>query len=510
MPLRHKVHLGLVMAAGSLLALIHSLLRFRNFEAKGYDLGIFDQAVRQYAMFKAPIVPIKGEDFHLLGDHFHPILVLFAPLYWIWDDPRMLNIGMIGLLASTAIPVYLVVRGWFSHVPALLSAAALLLWWPFQAIVNWDFHEIAFGVPIIAWIIWAIERRRMWWAVGLSVVLLAVREDMGVTLLAIALVLAIRRAWLPAAITAGLGIFGYWLAVETVIPHFSPAGEFVYWQYTSLGPSAGAALLFIITQPWNAVVVLFDHSLKVSLWLLHFAPLLFLPFLSPYVLLGAPILLSRLFNDRLNVWSPVYQYDAILAPIFLLAAMDVIRRLVHQGVLIPQVPWARRRTDRSSGDAVSEAPVGASGVRGHLPVAIPSLLLACGVVGSLLFPQVFPYQRTLTGHNWSMYERAQAHERAVEMIPDGVCVEAADTAVPHLVDRTYVGLNGTTAEEDLQWLIIDERAAELGGSHPLTPEEAFQRAERLGFEPVSEDDMGLWVLRRDIPTAEKCGDYLSR
>ncbi|MDK6499374.1 DUF2079 domain-containing protein, partial [Escherichia coli] len=81
------------------------------------------------------------------------------------------------------------------------------------------------------------------------------------------------------------------------------------------------------TQPWNAVAVLFDHPLKVALWLLHFVPLLFLPVLSPLTLMALPILLSRLFNDRLNVWAPVYQYDAILAPLLLMAALEAAHRL---------------------------------------------------------------------------------------------------------------------------------------------------------------------------------------
>lgn len=91
----HQLQLAAVMVGATLLYVAHSLLRYRNFEAKGYDLGIFDQAVHQYSLFKAPIVPIKGVDFNLLGDHFHPIIALFAPLYWIWPDPRMLNFGMI-------------------------------------------------------------------------------------------------------------------------------------------------------------------------------------------------------------------------------------------------------------------------------------------------------------------------------------------------------------------------------------------------------------------------------
>jgi uncharacterized membrane protein len=510
------------MSAAAVLYLAHSLLRYRNFEAKGYDLGIFDQAVRQYALGKPPVVPIKGEDFHLLGDHFHPIIATLAPLYWVWDDPRMLNVAMIALLVSSALPVYLVVRTWFGHVPALLSAIALLSWWPFQAIVNWDFHEIAFGVPLISWIIWSLERGRRWLAVGLGAVLLLVREDMGITVLALALVLASLRAWWPAAAAAGLGVAGYWFAVEVVIPHFSPAGEFGYWEFTALGSSAGAAMVFLVTQPWNALIILFDDPIKVGLWALHFLPLWLLPLISRYAVLGAPVLLSRLFNDRENVWSTVYQYDAILAPIFILAALEVLHRLTRRAGSPATQRMPRRSPRWGSGSRSrvdADADVAARtwltpSTRHTLAVALPSSVLVTAVAGSLLFPQVFPFQRTLTGQNWTMSERALAHERAVEMIPDGVCVEAADTAVPHLVQRTRVGLLGTTDVDRVSWTIIDDRVEELGGSDPLTPPEALDRAAELGFEVRSADDEGLWVLHRELPDEladqAQCGEYLRR
>lgn len=489
-----RIQLAAAMAAASVLYLVHSLLRYATFSAKGFDLGIFDQAVRQYALFKAPIVPIKGEDFHLLGDHFHPVLALLAPLYWIWDDPRMLNIALILLLVSAALPTYLVARGWFGHRTGMVTVGALLLGWPFQAIVDWDFHEIAVGVPLIAWIIWAMERGRIRLAVGLSAALLLVREDMGVTLVAIALVLLLRRRWLAAAFTAALGVAGYWFATDVVIPHFSPSGDFGYWEFTALGASAGAAVVFLLTQPWNAAAILVDHPLKIALWLLHFVPLWLLPLASPYAILGAPILLSRLFNDRLNVWSPVYQYDAILAPIFLLAALDTVRRI--------QAVRARR--------ARRTAPVRSPRNR-RWATAVPATALAVSVVGTLFFPQVFPLQRTVTA-SWSFDERVAAHQRAVEAVPDGVCVEAADTAAPHLVERTRVGLHGTTDASRLSWLIIDDTVPELGGNDPLTPQEAFDRADRLGFEPVISDDAGLWVLHREVDDAvdASCAEYLRR
>ena len=500
---RQWLQLGAVMAAAAALYLVHSFLRFRNFEAKGYDLGIFDQAVRQYALFREPIVPIKGVDFNILGDHFHPILVLLAPLYWIWDDPRMLGIAMALLLVSSAIPVYLFARRRCGHLPALLAAAGLLLWWPFQAMVNWDLHEITLGVPIMAWVIWAIDARRYWLGFGLSLSLLTVREDMGVTVLAIALVFAIKRAWAPAVLSAVAGVLGYWFATSVVIPHFSPEGEFGYWQFTALGPDLGSSLQFMVTEPFAAAAVLFDHPLKIGLWLLHFVLLWLLPFLSPYALIGAPILLSRLFNDRLNVWSPVYQYDAILGVIFLMAALEALGRIVA---------WRGRRRAAEEAPRHGEPDTVAAGRRrapqARVFTVFTAVFLAAGVAGTAFFPQVFPLHRTVTGQNWQMTEWAHALNRAVESIPDGVCVEAADNAVPHLVDRTYVGLHGDMGDDLATWMIIDTTVEELGGWDPLTPDEALARAERLGYEPVTQDDHGIWVLHRDRPVDPVCADYV--
>ncbi|MFB9070025.1 hypothetical protein ACFFX0_01965 [Citricoccus parietis] len=96
----------------------------------------------------------------------------------------------------------------------------------------------------------------------------------------------------------------------------------------------------------------------------------------------------------------------------------------------------------------------------------------------------------------------------MESIPDDVCVEAADNAVPHLVDRTYVGLHGDMGDELATWMIVDTTVEELGGWDPLTPDEALDRAERLGYEVVTEDDHGIWVLHRDRPVDPVCATYV--
>lgn len=65
-----------LMAVSFAVYSIFSIERHQQFGTAGYDLGIFDQAVRAYSHFQAPIVPLKGVGYNIFGDHFHPIIAL--------------------------------------------------------------------------------------------------------------------------------------------------------------------------------------------------------------------------------------------------------------------------------------------------------------------------------------------------------------------------------------------------------------------------------------------------
>ena len=55
-----------------------SIFRHDRFGSSGYDLGIFDQTIWGYSRFEFVRNTIKGTP-NLLGDHFHPALMLLAP-----------------------------------------------------------------------------------------------------------------------------------------------------------------------------------------------------------------------------------------------------------------------------------------------------------------------------------------------------------------------------------------------------------------------------------------------
>src|SRR6202521_1137155 len=73
--------LGLALIAAVAYAAI-SIYRHDHFGSNAYDLGVQDHAIWGYSLLQ--MIPNTVEMIpNLLGDHFHPILMVIAPLYWI-------------------------------------------------------------------------------------------------------------------------------------------------------------------------------------------------------------------------------------------------------------------------------------------------------------------------------------------------------------------------------------------------------------------------------------------
>src|SRR6266581_9537576 len=83
-----------------------SLFRYVHFGANGFDLGIQDQTVWGYSRLEMIPNTVLGVP-NLLGDHFHPILMVLAPFRFLWDSAGVLLVAQGILLAVAGIPIYL-------------------------------------------------------------------------------------------------------------------------------------------------------------------------------------------------------------------------------------------------------------------------------------------------------------------------------------------------------------------------------------------------------------------
>ncbi|MWV48105.1 DUF2079 domain-containing protein [Rathayibacter sp. VKM Ac-2803] len=408
--------LWLVAAVGALYA-VHALSRYRQFLTAGYDLGIFDQAVRAYSRFEAPTSALKGIDANLLGDHFHPILVVLAPLYWLWDDPRTLLLAQAVLVAAAVVPVWRFSRRRFGRLAAIAASSALAFGWPIQKLVDFDFHEVAFAVPLLAWAIDALDRRRDRELLVALALLLLVREDMGALVACVGVLYAVRRRR-PArgALIAAGGLVAFVLIVKVVIPAIA-GRDYGYWDYSVFGTDMASSIATVVADPGLTLTTFFTPLVKTQTLLALLAPLLLLPLLSPISLLALPILLERFLADRPALWSADFHYNAPVWVILCFAAVDGLARLRR---LLARRPAAIKR----------------------VPALALVLLAAVPLLGSTalapLTARMFPLSRMVTGDafRWDAHMRDQA--AILRLVPPSTCVISDDRMASHLTRTNRV------------------------------------------------------------------------
>ena len=94
-----------IACAVGALYVCYSVAQWRALVAPSWDLGIFAEAVQAYSRFEAPIVPIKGPGYNLLGDHFHPILALLGPIFRLFPSALTLLVVQDLLIAVSVLPI---------------------------------------------------------------------------------------------------------------------------------------------------------------------------------------------------------------------------------------------------------------------------------------------------------------------------------------------------------------------------------------------------------------------
>ncbi|MEU7158518.1 DUF2079 domain-containing protein [Streptomyces chrestomyceticus] len=413
----------------------------------GFDLGIFDQAIRSYAHFELPRSPIKNvhhefpPNFSLLGDHFSPVLALLAPLYWVWDDPRMLIIAQAALFAAGVPVVRRIARHCFADAALPVkrraadgAGAVYALGWPLLNASYTGFHEVAFAVPITLLMIERSMACRYGAAALWAALLCTVKEDMGLVAGAFGLLLAVRahRSGHRTGRAVGVAVMvGGPLASAAVITWFlpamgSPAGY--YWSYGRLGADPSSALLHILTDPWVVGQVAFTPVIKLGMLAWVMGTLALLPLGSPTVLLALPLLAERVLSDNPNHWPVINHYDAFLWPILFTAALETLARLHRRRVMRPPARNIRLP--------------GRWAIAGVTLSSAAALFLGLGI---LVYPD-----------SWQPPLDKQALAQAAERIPDGGTVEADNVIAPRLTARTDVVIVDATPR-GADWVLMREK-----------------------------------------------------
>ncbi|MFI7414949.1 DUF2079 domain-containing protein [Streptomyces sp. NPDC049627] len=375
-----------------------SVGRYRHLGQRSWDLGIFEQVIRAYAHLQAPVADLKGPGFNILGDHFSPVTALLAPLYRVFPSPVTLLVAQAALFALSAVPVTRAAARLLGRRRGLALGVAYGLSWGLQQAVDFDFHEICFAVPLIAFSLEALLARHWRAALLWALPLVLVKEDLGMTVAALALVVALRaRRDSPRAARYALGVavFGVVAVAVTlllVIPGFNAGGTYDYWNKVNESDGAG---------PFDGL----DTKLRTLGWLLIPTSGL-LALRSPVLLIALPTVGWRFVSSYPQYWGTDWHYSAVLMPVVTLALVDALDSTRN----------STRAWLRSYGH--------------HLPAAVAA--------ASLALTTSLPLSALAESEIYRKPARVSAIERLLAEVPDGASVEANIAPISRLTSRCRV------------------------------------------------------------------------
>ncbi|RKQ36979.1 DUF2079 domain-containing protein [Kocuria tytonis] len=376
----------LPVLVGSLATALYCALSWSQWirwDVPSWDNAIFTQLLSSYASGRGPVVDLKGHGFDLLGDHFHPLLIVLAPLYRVFPSALTPMLAQDVLFGISAAVVTRCAARVLHPAPALALGAAYALSFGLQNAVAVQFHEIALAVPLLAAGLCALRERR-WVAAALwSAPVALVKEDLGITVAAIgALALghaarpglhrglpAVRRRWagflsppprspgerapgsaaaassprgtardagrgprrrhpgkvlrdpalLCGAVLVVWGVLVSALAVGVILPALNPSGEFAYADKLDV---AG-----LLRDPASAVILQVVPARKLVTWSLLLLSGAVVAVRSPIALAALPTLVWRMLSPNDGYWGPGWHYSAVLMPVLFVALVDAVARL---------------------------------------------------------------------------------------------------------------------------------------------------------------------------------------
>ncbi|WP_121587977.1 DUF2079 domain-containing protein [Propionibacterium australiense] len=444
---RHCTGLLALMCLLALTAyLAVSLLKYARL-GDGMDLTIFDQAIRSLAHGEPGYTAMKSPGMSIFGDHWHPIIAVLAPFYWLWDDPRTLLIAQALCVAWADWVLGRLAQRRVGTGPALAITAAWLCALGTQSAVIFDFHEVALGLPLLAYALSAFCQQRWgrFWVLTASLML--VKEDMCFLVGGLAIALLVRRR-IRAGL--GLGIFAVaWTAaaVFVVIPRFNP--NHVYAYLGSLGTVTVEGVQDTGHPAWYGPLATIGTAaiLLAATGFVAARSALIWGFIGPFAM--------RALSKNPQHWTTGFHYNLLPMLVACFAFVDAWPALVARAEAL------------GSGQAGG---LRARAVRAWRALALPVVVLVALVsipTGAVL--------HDLTGEPC----RAACAEldEATAMVPAGSWVGADVYLTNHLTDRFEVS----------QWRPTDGYLDDLG--KPVDPDWLVLNLETISYENESD----AWV-----------------
>jgi uncharacterized membrane protein len=385
-----------------------SVLRQKAFFTGRFDMGNMVQAVWSTAHGQPlRMTDLHGDQISRLAAHVDPILVVFAPLWWIWPSPHLLLVTQAVALGLGALPAFWLARKHLASARAALGFAGAYLLYP---ATGWlalnEFHPVALATPLLLFAFWFLDEDRLLPFALCAIAASLCKEEIALVVAGFGIWYAVsHRRRGAGSVIAALGLAWGIVAIAVVIPHFNDgqSSDF-YGRYSEVGGSPGGIVKTVFTHPLRIAEAAFSGRDLHYLWQLAM-PLAFLFVLAPLVLVAAlPELAINLLSATTTQTSIHFHYTAgLIAPLVVAAVLGAARLS----------RWA-------------------------FPVAAVVVLAA--LVGNYRLGPIPGWRHVPGGQVFQatsarVTDHDRIAERALRLIPDGAVVSATNSLGAHLSAR---------------------------------------------------------------------------
>ena len=461
-----------------------SLYRLWQRTPSSWDLGIYTEYVKQFANLNAPIVDVRGAGFNLLGDHFQVIVAVIAPFFRVFPSVDTLLVAQALLTAVSVFPVTTAATSLVGRGAGRTIGFAFGFSWGLQQMIDFDFHEIAFAVPLLAFSLSAQVRGRTRAAVLWAMPLVFVKEDQGFTVAAIGLLMALAgrrrfgmgRGSVPGGLfLAAWGLGWSLLAITVIIPHFNTDHHYIYWD---LGGVVGSGTGSSFSATGLVTQTLHSWPVKLGTVVMLLLPTAFIALGSPVALTVLPSLGLRFLATNSFYWGTMWHYNATAMPILFIAAAEVM---------------ARWRVVDSAAGAGGPPGFGELWTSTRIVAARHGAAMMAAIAVALAFQ--FPINNIWHASTYQMSPHVAADNAAMAQVPDGATVQTTLGLLAPLAARTDTFWIGNPNNPATQYIVFD--GAESGYSPVPANVPAFMKQlfPKTTYVQIFVDDQ-VYVFRR--------------
>ncbi len=331
--------LAILTVSYSVYFTVASFLKYDNYYAGRFDLGNMSQTVWNTANGNIFMLtdPNGTREISRLAFHADFILILLAPFYFIWEDPRMLLLIQTIVLSFGGIFVYLTANHLLKNKTLSLAFSACFFLNPAVNYTNlFDFHSVTLATTFFLGTFYFILKKKYLPAV-IFLILAGITKEQTWAINALfgLYLIFISKQRIIGALTFTFSLLIFYFLIWHAIPNALGSEHFATQFFGEFGDSPTSIIKNIILNPIQTIQTLLEPD-RISYIKQLFMPLGYLSFIGfPFLIFAGPDLMINLLSGSPQMHQIYYQYSATVTPFIFISAIFAISWIKKA---LPEIP----------------------------------------------------------------------------------------------------------------------------------------------------------------------------